>query len=410
MTPASPASSVHRPSTLNICIVAAEESGDRLGAALMRALKSTGRPTRFTGVGGRAMMDEGVQPLVPLQNVALIGFGIIRHLPAIYRYIRDVAWSIAVESPDVVVIVDSPDLTHPIARRIRKYAPSIPIIDYVSPSVWAWRPGRARAMRSYVDHVLALLPFEPETHARLGGPACSYVGHPLVEQIDDLRPSSNEAVLREADPPTLLVLPGSRPGEIRRLLGVFGDTIERLHERIGTFQVVLPTVPNLAAQVRARTANWAVQPRIVVEPAEKWAAFRIARAALAKSGTVTLELALAGVPMVAAYKVSLFDEIIARIAVNVPSVILANLIIGQNVVPEKLQRDCTAQNLADALEPLLINSRQRQSQLDAFAKLDAIMEIGRADPSRRAAEIVVQYAGMRDRSENRCVNLRAASQ
>jgi len=210
--------------------------------------------------------------------------------------------------------------------------------------------------------------------------------------LNELRPNAEEAARRLADPPVLLVLPGSRPGEIRRMAAVFGDTIALLRDRIGAFEAVVPTVPQLQAGVLAATAHWGVQPRVVVDPAEKWAAFRIARAALAKSGTVTLELALSGVPMVAAYKVSLFDEVIARIAINVPSVILANLVIGENIVPEFLQRDCTPKNLTAALEPLFSDSPERRRQVAAFARLDSIMEAGTASPSRRAAEIVLSYA------------------
>ena len=166
--------------------------------------------------------------------------------------------------------------------------PTIPIVEYVSPSVWAWRPGRARRMRSYIDHILALLPFEPEVHERLGGPPCTYVGHPLAERVADLRPNPAEAERRQAAPPVLLVLPGSRSGEIRRLLDVFADTVARVTRRIGTIEVIVPTVPHLLDPIRAATERWPVRPRIVVETADKEAAFRIARAALAKSGTVTL--------------------------------------------------------------------------------------------------------------------------
>jgi lipid-A-disaccharide synthase len=380
------------PDPLTICIIAGEASGDRLGAAMMRALQSTQRPLRLIGAGGGEMSGAGLQSLVPAQHIAFIGFGLVTHLPAIFRYIREVSEAVVAARPDVLVIIDSPDLTHRIARRVRKQAPSIPIVDYVSPSVWAWRPGRARAMRSYVEHVLALLPFEPQVHARLGGPPCSYVGHPLIEQLNELRPNADEAARRRADPPVLLVLPGSRAGEIRRMTAVFGDAIALLRDRIGAFEVVVPTVPQLKDSVLAATAHWNVQPCVVVDPAEKWAAFRVARAALAKSGTVTLELALSGVPMVAAYKVSLFDELIARIAINVPSVILANLVIGENVVPELLQRDCTPKSLADALEPLFSDSPERRRQVAAFDRLDSIMEASTASPSRRAAEIVLSYA------------------
>jgi lipid-A-disaccharide synthase len=377
---------------VTVCIIAAEASGDHLGAALMRALKSKRQPLRLIGVGRGEMAGEGLQSLVPEQHLAFIGFGLIAHLPTIYRYVRDVSKAVVAARPDVLVIIDSPELTHQIAKRVRKWAPTIPIVDYVSPSVWAWRPGRARTMRAYVDHVLALFPFEPQVHERLGGPRCSYVGHPLVEQLNVLRPDADEAARRQADPPVLVVLPGSRTGEIRRMTAVFGEAVGLLKDRIGAIEVIVPTVPQLKDSVVAATAAWSVRPRVVVDPAEKWAAFRTARAALAKSGTVTLELALAGVPTAAAYKVSLLDELIARVAINVPSIILANLVIGENVVPELLQRECTPESLADALAPLLTESPERRRQVEAFARLDTIMEIGTASPSGRAADIVLSYA------------------
>ena len=214
---------------------------------------------------------------------------------------------------------------------MRARAPHIPIIDYVCPSVWAWRPGRARAMRAYVDRVLALLPFEPAAMRRLGGPPTDFVGHPLAEAVGRLRPGTEEAKRRLADPPLLLVLPGSRSGEVRRMAGVFGETVARLAALTGPLEVVVPAVPRLASLVQEAVAAWPVAARIVTDPAEKDAAFRGARAALTKSGTSTLELAVAGVPMVAAYRVPLFEELIARLLVKVDTAILANLVLGENV-------------------------------------------------------------------------------
>jgi lipid-A-disaccharide synthase len=380
---------------LSIHIVAAEESGDALGAALARALFARGGALSLTGVGGRAMAAAGIASPFPIDDLAIVGVSTIpRRLPMILRRIRETSDAIVAAHPDAVVIIDSPDFTHRIARRVRARAPSIPIVDYVSPSVWAWRPGRARAMREYVDCVLAILPFEPAAHLRLGGPRCIYVGHPLTERLSDLRPGADEAVRRRTDPPLVLVLPGSRSSEIRRLLSIFGDALARVSERIGPIEPVLPTLPHLAAEARADVAGWAVTPRIVVDPAEKWAAFRCARLALAASGTVTLELALAGVPIVAAYKVTLIEELILRLAglqKKLTSVILANLVIGENVVPEFLQRDCTPQRLADALTPFFSDTPERLRQIDAFARLDRIMALDAA-PSAKAAAIVLDMA------------------
>src|SRR5580700_3863861 len=211
----------------SIYLVAAEESGDALGASLARALQAreAGRLT-LAGVGGHAMAAAGIHSPFPIDELSIVGFTAIpARLPLILRRIRETADAIIAARPDVLVIVDSPDFTHRVARRVRAAAPAIPIIDYVSPSVWAWRPGRARAMRGYVDCVLAILPFEPATHVRLGGPPCLYIGHPLIERLARLRPNVEELQMRRTDPPRVLVLPGSRSSEIRRLLAIFGDAI-----------------------------------------------------------------------------------------------------------------------------------------------------------------------------------------
>jgi lipid-A-disaccharide synthase len=339
------------------------------------------------------MAAEGLTSLFPIHGIGNIGVAsVAARLPALLRNIRVAADAAVAARPDVLVVIDSPDFTHRIARRVRRRAPAIPIVDYVAPSVWAWRPWRARAMRRYIDHVLALLPFEPAAFAQLGGPPCSYVGHPLIDEIGELRPSPEEARRRLADPPVVLVLPGSRASEIRRLAAPFGEALARVQERCGRFELVLPTVRHLVEPVTRATSDWPVPPRIVSDADDKRACFRIARAALAKSGTVTLELALAGIPMVAAYKLSAWEVMVARRVISVSSVILANLVIGENVVPELLQEECEPPKLADALVPLMSDSPERRRQADAFARLDAVMEIGRATPSVRAAEIVLGVA------------------
>jgi len=384
----------------HVVLVAGEESGDRLGASLIAALRSRlhGR-VRFSGVGGTHMAGEGVTSPFPIGELAIIGFSSIpARLPGILRRIRTAAEAIIAARPDVLVIIDSPEFTHRVARRVRRSAPQIPVIDYVCPSVWAWRPGRARAMRAYVDHVLALLPFEPAALQRLGGPPCTYVGHPLIEQVGALRPNAAEAARRLADPPRLLVLPGSRSGEIQRLAPVFGAAVGEVAGTVGTLEVVVPAVPRLAGAVRAAVRSWPVPVRVVTDPADKHAAYRTARAALVKSGTSTLELALAGVPMVTAYKVSWLEEQVARRMIRLPTVILANLVLGEQVVPEFLQADCTAGRLAAALLPLLSDRPERRRQIAAFARLDSVMGLGEGSPSERAAAVVADYASRLNQS------------
>ncbi|MGH6641229.1 MAG: lipid-A-disaccharide synthase [Bradyrhizobium sp.] len=374
-----------------IVLIATEESGDRLGANLMKVLRQRlGGAVRFEGVGGRSMAREGLTSWFPIEELSIIGLAaVVKQLPKILRLIKQTADAVSEAAPDILVIIDSPDFTHRVAKRVRASDPKIPIVDYVSPSVWAWRPGRARAMRTYVDHVLALLPFEPAAYQRLRGPPCSYVGHPLTEQLAQLRPGPEEEQRREAAPPVLLVLPGSRRSEIRHHMAVFGQTLAQLNGEGLAFELILPTMPHLQAAVAEALKTWPVQPRVVIGEQEKRAAFRIARAALAKSGTVTLELALSGVPMVTAYRTGAVEAWILLRAINVNSVILANLVIGENVVPEFLQQACTPEKLSQALRELLGDTAQRRKQTDAFAKIDQIMSTGNVPPSARAADIVL---------------------
>jgi lipid-A-disaccharide synthase len=311
------------------------------------------------------------------------------------KRIRQTAEAIVAERPDALVIIDSPDFTHRVARKVRKALPDLPIVDYVSPTVWAWRPGRAKAMRPYVDCVLGLLPFEPEAYVRLGGPRCVYVGHPLIERLDELRPNEAEARRRDAEPPVLVVLPGSRRSEVRRLMADFGGALGALQAEIGPFTAVLPTLPHIEEEVRARAALWPLAPWIVLGEAAKYEAFRTARAALAASGTVTLELALAGVPLIGAYKVSIVEEQL-KFLIKVPSILLPNLILRDRTIPEKLQRDCTPAALAAELAAIMRSGPERATQVEGLARLDAAMRLadGRA-PSAHSARAVLDTIAAR---------------
>jgi lipid-A-disaccharide synthase len=356
VTPARATADVAR----NIFLVATEESGDRLGASLMKVLRQRlGGAVRFDGVGGRSMMQEGLSSLFPIEELSIIGLAAIaKRLPTILRRIRETADAVTEASSDILVIIDSPDFTHRVARRVRARNPAIPII-------------------------------EPEQYRRLGGPPCSYVGHPLIEQVATLRPGPAEQQRRDRQPPVLLVLPGSRRSEIRHHLAIFGAALGRLRALGIAFEPVLPTMPHLEQTVRAGVKSWPVAPRVVLGEADKRAAFRIAHAALAKSGTVTLELALAGVPMVAAYRAGAAEAWILQRAINVSSIILANLVIGENVVPEFLQNDCSPEKLGQALRDVLTDSALRRRQVEAFAGIDRIMATGDQPPSVRAADIVL---------------------
>jgi lipid-A-disaccharide synthase len=383
---------------LEIALVAGEHSGDQLGFKLMRALRQAlNGEVGFFGVGGEAMEGEGLRSLFPISDIAVMGImPVLARLPRLIARIRQTAEAIVAARPDALVIIDSPDFTHRVARRVRRAWPDLPIVDYVSPSVWAWRQGRARAMRAYVDCVLALLPFEPAAYVRLSGPRCVYVGHPLIERLSELQPNPEEARRRVAEPPIVAVLPGSRRAEIGRLMDDFGGALRILRDAIGPFTAVLPTLPHIEDEVRARAARWPQAPQIVLGEAPKFEAFRNARAALAASGTVTLELALAGVPMVGAYKVGLVEEQL-KYLIKVPSILLPNLILGQAAIPEKVQHDCTPAALGAALTDLVRDGPQREAQAQALARLDQLMRLsdGRA-PSAHAASAVVETIAARE--------------
>lgn len=382
-----------------VFLVAGEESGDQLGAGLMGALaERLGGNVRFVGVGGNRMEALGLRSLYPMHEVGLHGIAeVVTQIPNLLRRQRETVAAVLAERPDVLVTIDVPDFSLPVARRVRAADPSIATVHYVLPSVWAYRPGRARRMAAFIDRVLAVLPFEPKVSTELGGPSCTYIGHSLSERVGELRPGTGERMpLDPGSPPVLLVLPGSRRSEIRRLLRPFGETVKRVAETAGPFELVLPAVSHLSELIRQGVADWPVQPKIVEGEAAKFAAFRRAHAALAASGTVTLELALAGVPMVVAYRLDPFFQWI-RLVFRADTIVLANLVLGEHVVQEYVDWQSTPARLAAGLAPLLRDTAERRRQVEGFAKLDAIMEIGGRTPSIRAAETVIETVAARQR-------------
>ena len=290
---------------LKIAIIAGEESGDLLGADLVAALRAN-RPDRniaLSGVGGENLRGQGLQSLFDPSEIALMGItAILAKLPRLISLIGRTAAHIVAEKPDCLIIIDNPDFTHRVARKVRSADPSIPIINYVCPSVWAWRPGRAKAMASYIDHVLAILPFEPRVLSELDGPPATFVGHRLAQDARILEAagdqSRREAMRQAGGRKTILVLPGSRGGEVRRHAQVFGETLGLLKQRGMELEALLPVTDHVAPLVYSLVKDWPVQPTLIEGADAKYAAFARADAAIAASGTVTLELALCGVPLV----------------------------------------------------------------------------------------------------------------
>jgi len=382
-----------------ICLVAGEESGDQLGSELMKALNARlGEGVRYCGVGGERMTALGLTSFFDMSDISVMGISaVLARLPLIVRRIYQTVDAIVAAKPDVLVIIDSPDFTHNVAKRVRRRAPEIPVVGYVSPSVWAWRPGRAKKMSVYVDELLALLPFEPDIHRRLGGPNTHYVGHPLSENVTGLRPSEGERASLDdtGGEKVLLVLPGSRRSEIDRLLDVFGETVARVKQSKPETEVILPAVAHLEERIREGVADWSVQPEIVTDLEAKRAAFRRAHAALAASGTVSLELALAGVPMVVAYKIDWFFRRIKELNrifrfSSVDSFVLPNIILGKIAIPQFLDDEVQPDVLARHLMNFLSDSEARRDQVAELQRLDELMRLPDGySQSAAAADVVL---------------------
>ena len=378
---------------MKLFFVVGEESGDLLGGDLIEALRrSSSEPIEISGTGGARMAAQGLEPLFDLSEIAVMGFtAVVARLPTILSRISDCVSAIEKTQPDAVIIIDSPDFTHRVAARVRNRCPDIPIIGYVSPSVWVWRQGRARKMSRYVDHLLAILPFEPEVHRRLHGPPCTYVGHPLLTRIDRLRPAPNERIsLDSSDKPVLLVLPGSRRSETSRLLEPFKRTLEIVRETYPDLEIVIPAVDHLHDEIADNVADWTCRPVVVAGEEAKLASFRRAHAALAASGTVSLELALSGVPMVIAYKVDIFYATLRKISGITPVISLPNIILDETIVPELVEEHAEPDILSAKLLPLLSEGPERHRQTEAFSRLDDLMRLDEGEkPAEKAAAIVM---------------------
>lgn len=359
--------------TLKIAVIAGEVSGDLLGADLISALKARqDEPVELIGVGGEGLQAEGLVSLFDYSELSIMGFTqVIARLPKLVRRIRETADAIIKSKPDLLVIIDSPDFTHRVARRVRAALPDLPVIDYVCPSVWAWKEYRARQMLAYVDHVLAVLPFEPEVMARLGGPTTTFVGHRLTADralIDTRRRRAERQAMVPHGERTILLLPGSRSAEVDNLLPVYAKAAEELVHRNGPMTFLLPTVPRQEARVRAMTANWKIHPEIVTGTEGKWDAFARADAAIAASGTVILELALAGIPVVSTYKTDWLITFLSK-RIKIWTGALPNLIADYVVVPEYINEVVRAGSLTRWIERLSTDTLQRQAMLEGFERV-----------------------------------------
>ncbi|TRL41510.1 lipid-A-disaccharide synthase [Rhizobium straminoryzae] len=356
---------------LKIGVIAGEVSGDLLGGDLVAHLKRRWPGSvELIGVGGDALEAEGLDSLFDFSELSIMGLTqVLKRLPQLMRRIRQTADAIIAARPDVLIIIDSPDFTHRVARRVRKALPDLPVVDYVCPSVWAWKEHRATEMLAYVDQVLAVLPFEPEAMQRLGGPKTDFIGHRLTADPDVLRVRAARAgrgLPGDEGIKTIIILPGSRSTEIKILMPALEETVRLLSERNdGRVRFLLPTVPRQEALVRSLTADWIVRPEITVGAESKWRAFADGDMAIAASGTVTLELALCGVPTVSIYKVDwLMKFMLSRI--RIWSASLPNLIADQPVLPEHINDLVRPGYLARWAECLCADTPQRHAMLQGF--------------------------------------------
>ena len=368
---------------MKLFLIAGEPSGDRLGAALMAGLKTLVPGVGFVGVGGPLMQAEGLDSLFPMEELSVMGIAEVvpKYFP-LKRRIAEAAAAVLASEAKALITIDSPDFCLRVAKIVKAARPGFRTIHYVAPSVWAWRPGRAAKMARVIDHVLALLPFEPP-YMTAAGMSCDFVGHPVV--AEPLAPAGAGRALR-GQGPLLLALPGSRRGEVARLAPIFGQVVVALAARHPTLTVALPTVRGVADLVADLTADWSVRPRIITDPDEKRAAFAAADVALAASGTVSLELAANGCPMVIAYDMHPLTLWLMRRAALVDTVTLVNLVAESRTVPEFIGPDCRADRIVPALEALLADSAAQQA---AMALTMDRLGKGSEAPGLRAARSVL---------------------
>jgi lipid-A-disaccharide synthase len=374
-----------------IFLVAGEASGDALGGRLMRALAELSPGgVRFDGVGGAAMSEAGLVSRFPIAELSLMGLTeVLPHLPRLARRLKQLDQAIRAARPAAVVTIDAPSFGLRLQRRLA--GSGVPRIHYVAPQVWAWRQGRAKTLARSIDHLLALLPFEPPFFARYGLD-CRYVGHPVVESGAG---QGDGAAFRAAHglgkAPVLLVLPGSRRGEVAHHADIFGAAIGLLLPRFPGLRLVVPTVPHVASLVRERVARWPAPVLVIESAAEKYAAFAAGDAALAASGTVALELALSATPMVIAYRANPLTAAIVRRLVKTPYASLVNILTERALVPELIQEECQPARLAEEIADLL-EGQAADRQREGFAELRQMLDDGDEIPSRRAARAVLEMA------------------
>lgn len=373
----SPSDAAPATQQLSLFILAGEASGDRIGADLVARLTQRLSVT-LSGVGGDELTGQGLRPLFPMSDLAVMGItDVLLRLPKLLWRLEQAASYILNSGPDLVVLIDSQDFSALLARRLRQRGYRGPLVLYVAPSVWARHPERAARLKPLFDKVLAVLPFEPEVMQKLGGPPTVYVGHPaLTERLPSPGPVASGP---------LLLLPGSRQGELRRHIPVLRETAIALAKSPRVEEIVIPTLRSLGDQMRQLTRSWPMPVRVIDNRSERAQAYGSAIGAIAVSGTITLELALANVPMVVVYALDTHQARAFK-RLGQPHISLPNIVLGQDIVPELVASPLRAHDVATAALSLIETVEDRRRQIDAFADLSRTMEagiepFGRQDPA-----------------------------
>jgi len=373
-------------------LVAGEASGDALGARLITALKQRHiGPLAFSGVGGAQMAAVGMESLYPISDLSVMGLAeVLPRLRLLLQRLAETSDHVRAVQPAALITIDAPGFSLRLAKRLA--GEGIPLIHYVAPQVWAWRPSRARHWAARIDHLLALLPFEPEFFREFDV-HCEFVGHPVIEGLEEM-PGNGAAFRRvygvNADVPLLALLPGSRVGEASSLLPIFAQAAAKLHKERPELHVVMPTVEQVVSTVTDAVKTWPMPVHVVQGPSLRADAFAAADAALAASGTVSLELALRGVPSVVAYRANPITAALVRRMLLLPYVALPNILAGELVMPEFLQENCQPTGIADALSDLLDNTDRRSEQRQKFSNISEMLGRGGVAPSLRAAEAILR--------------------
>lgn len=370
-------------------IIAGEASGDFLGAQLMRALKQQAGDLQFSGIGGAQMEKEGLNSLFPIQELSLMGLAeILPHIPRLLKRVRQTVRDVEAKKPTMVITIDSPGFNFRVAKKLRKkWGSRLKLVHYVAPSVWAYKPKRAHTMAQWCDHVLCLLPFEP-AYFELAHLPASFVGHPVVSEMplgngDAFR--ARHALAKEAR--VMCVLPGSRRNEILKHMPVLEAVVRLLAPHNLTY--IMPVASHLMPLVQEKIAQWA-QPCLVIDAGEKQDGFAASDFALAKSGTVSLELAVHGVPMVTFYKVNKVTAFLIRKVIRIVRFNLVNILLGREVIPECMQEHCTPENIYSRMLPLLEQETARAVQQQAMQKVTEMLGRGiKPSPSEKAAQMVL---------------------